>query len=65
LLNAEDLARIPTLAHVPAEVLREAAALSAEEHFSTGELVHRQGDRCEGLRFLKEGTARLSRIAPD
>lgn len=46
-------------------MLRGAAALSVEEHYFPGELVHRQGDRCEGLRFLKEGTAKLSRIAPD
>lgn len=63
-LREDTFRRTPLFSTLPEAVRLELAALAVEKRFDAGETVFYEGDPCEGLYVIGEGTVKISKTSP-
>ena len=58
-LREETFRRTPLFATLPDTVRQELAALAIEKHYGAGETIFHEGDPCDGLYVIGEGTVKI------
>lgn len=60
-LRQETFRRTPLFSTLPENVRQQLAALAVEKRFDAGETLFHEGDPCEGLFLIGEGTVKISK----
>lgn len=63
-LREETFRRTPLFSTLPEGVRLELAALAVEKRFGAGETIFYEGDPCDGLYVIGEGTVKISKTSP-
>lgn len=63
-LREDTFRRTPLFSTLPEGVRLELAALAVEKRFDTGQTVFYEGDPCEGLYVIGEGTVKICKTSP-
>lgn len=63
-LREETFRRTPLFSTLPDGVRLELAALAVEKRFEAGETIFYEGDPCDGLYVIGEGTVKISKTSP-
>lgn len=63
-LREDTFRRTPLFSTLPDAVRLELAALAVEKRFEAGETIFYEGDPCDGLYVIGEGTVKISKTSP-
>jgi len=63
-LREETFRRTPLFSTLPETVRQELAALAVEKRYDAGETIFHEGDPCDGLYVIGEGTVKICKSSP-
>lgn len=63
-LREETFRRTPLFSTLPQSVRQELAGLAVEKRYGVGEALFYEGDPCDGLYVIGEGTVKISKTGP-